>query len=255
MKTLQQLQQEFLNAIIHIDNVSTAFITRIEDSDSLSAQQRLSIYRNNFIQCLTRSLQNIYPVCQQLVGEEFFRGMVKKYIAQTPSHSPDLGDYGESLVEFIAAFPPTQTLPYLSDVARLEWAWYRVLHGANNVRNNFQVLQNIPEQLQGKIKFQLPVNCFLLSSAFPIHRIWKIHQPDYQGEFTVDFNQEIENLMVFKLNFLPMIIVLSEQEWQFLQMIKQGKELENFSEEEVELLPSMIAKGLLGGITAPQFKE
>ncbi len=63
----------------------------------------------------------IYPVCCQLVGEIFFNATALSFINQCPCLSPDLGDYGKQFPDFIANFEPVKHLPYLSDVAHLEW--------------------------------------------------------------------------------------------------------------------------------------
>ena len=60
----------------------------------------------------------------QLVGEEFFRLLAKRFIEQHPSHSGNLHRYGSEMAEFLMHFENTQHLAYLPDVARLEWAYH-----------------------------------------------------------------------------------------------------------------------------------
>lgn len=83
---------------------------------------RLSVYRNTTRASLTDVLATAFPVVQALVGTAFFAGMARAFIAASPPTRPQLSTYGDGFAEFIAGFPPAASLPYLPDVARLEWA-------------------------------------------------------------------------------------------------------------------------------------
>ena len=52
----------------------------------------------------------------------FFNAAVDAYVRACPSTSGDLNVYGDAFGEFLAGYPPAADLPYLPDVARLEWA-------------------------------------------------------------------------------------------------------------------------------------
>jgi len=71
MPSLQQLQTDFLEAIINPGN-SHNFLENIKSTDRLSAKQRLLIYQNSIEQSFINTLVDIYPVCCNLVGVEFF---------------------------------------------------------------------------------------------------------------------------------------------------------------------------------------
>src|SRR5580658_4464424 len=82
----------------------------------------LGIYHNTVHSALVNALRLSFPVVQRIVGEEFFEGAAREFIA---AHAPDsayLNDYGLRYPAFLAQFPPAMTLPYLADVADLEWA-------------------------------------------------------------------------------------------------------------------------------------
>ena len=44
--------------------------------------KRFAVYRNNVAVGLTRALASRFPVVERLVGEEFFAGMARAYIAR-----------------------------------------------------------------------------------------------------------------------------------------------------------------------------
>jgi Putative DNA-binding domain len=99
-------------------------------SDGLSADARLQIHRNHVRTTLTEALKATFPVVCRLVDERFFAFAADTYIQGHPPSTPCLVEYGESFPGFLEAFPPCRSLPYLGDVARLEWTLNTALHAA-----------------------------------------------------------------------------------------------------------------------------
>jgi hypothetical protein len=97
-------------------------------ADGLEAAARLSIYRNTATSTLTGTLRLTFPAVLKLVGEEFFEGAARAFVDRAPALGAWLDEYGAGFVSFIAQFPPASSLPYLPDVAALEWAVSRALH-------------------------------------------------------------------------------------------------------------------------------
>lgn len=93
--------------------------------------RRLAVHRNNVVASLVDALADTFPVVQALVGAEFFRAMAAVYVRREPPVSPLLVDYGEGLPLFMEGFAPVAGLPYLPDVARLEFARVRAFHAAD----------------------------------------------------------------------------------------------------------------------------
>lgn len=92
---------------------------------------RFAVYRNNVTSALSDVLADSFPVTQQLVGEEFFRAMARVFLRRSPPRSPILTAYGEGFPAFVADFAPARAVPFLADVARLEWLRLRALHAAD----------------------------------------------------------------------------------------------------------------------------
>ncbi|MDR3413641.1 MAG: DNA-binding domain-containing protein [Formivibrio sp.] len=85
----------------------------------------LSAYRNNVRENRVTSLASSYPTVCALVGNEFFEATARVYCERNPSASANLHEDGEPFPAFLASFPPVSDLPYLPDVARLDWALHR----------------------------------------------------------------------------------------------------------------------------------
>lgn len=154
--------------------------------DPAIAARRLALYRANVVSAVHRALAGTYPVLEQIVGADFFAGMARQYWKETPSSCGDLGEYGAQLGEFIARFAPAAELPYLADVARLEWSVHCASRAADAPRLAADRLQQVDARDQGRLCFRFLPGTALLSSQHPIGRIWQIHQPEFAGQFSVD---------------------------------------------------------------------
>jgi Putative DNA-binding domain len=132
-------------------------------------------------------LSAAYPVVRQVVGDEFFHGLAREYQRGTPSTSGDLTDFGASLAAFVAAFDHTRSLPYLPDLARLEWAVHRAGGAADAPDWDAAALGAVEPEQQAAIRFAWSPGLAVVESPHPIARIWTIHQPGYDGEFSVDW--------------------------------------------------------------------
>ena len=149
-------------------------------------EQRLAIYRANAAAAASKALGAAYPVVRQVVGDDFFAGLARAYQRQVPSTTGDLSDYGHEFSAFVAEFPHTQSLPYLPDLARLEWAVHRAYGAADAAAWDGRALGQIAAERQSELRFDWAAGTALVASCFPIARIWTIHQADFEGEWSVD---------------------------------------------------------------------
>lgn len=156
--------------------------------DAALTARRLAVYRGNVVANAAKALGAAFPVAKQVVGDEFFEGLARRYWQQCPSTSGDLHDYGRDFSAFIAEFAPARDLPYLSDLTRLEWNVHEAYCAASAPRLDPSALSKIPEQDMGSLELALLPGTALLRSAYPVVQIWTIHQAEYEGTFEVDWN-------------------------------------------------------------------
>jgi len=123
--SLLEVQRALLASLADGRHQSAA---NLVSADGLEADERLSIYRNTATSTLTGALRLTFPAVLKLVGEEFFEGATRVFIERHPARGAWLDDYGAEFASFIEQFPPAASLPYLPDVAALEWAVSRALH-------------------------------------------------------------------------------------------------------------------------------
>lgn len=140
--------------------------------------QRFAVYRNNFAVSLVEALADSFPVLRELVGAAFFRTLADAYVRRVPPRSPVLAWYGADFPDFVAAFPAASGVPYLADVARLEYARILAFHAADAAPLPAAVLAAAlrkPEQLPA-LRLQLHPSIAVLASPFAVVSLWAAHQ-------------------------------------------------------------------------------
>ncbi|MFN0317106.1 MAG: DUF2063 domain-containing protein [Burkholderiales bacterium] len=196
MLCLRDLQEQFAQALFSgVD----APIANVIEAGSLDSSARLGIYRNNVLSNYRNALRDTYPVILRLVGDEFFNAAARVFAKQSSSASGDLNDYGEEFGAFLAAFPPAQGLPYLADVARLEWAVHRVFHSADAEPLALSRFAEFSEDELPRLRFTLNPASRLLESSYPITRIWQAGQAEQAGgESEVSLEDGGERVLVLR---------------------------------------------------------
>lgn len=136
--------------------------------------RRFAVYRNNVHHSLAEALGAHFPVVRQLVGDAFFAALARVFIADTPPANPVLQEWGGGFPDFIDAFPPVAHLPWLGDVARLEFARGQACHAADAAPVGHDALAVAdPERL----RLGLHPSVGLFASPQPVVSIWNAHQP------------------------------------------------------------------------------
>ncbi|HYA81246.1 MAG TPA: DNA-binding domain-containing protein, partial [Methylocystis sp.] len=135
-------------------------------------ERRFAVYRNNVVVGLVDALAERFPVVLRLVNEEFFRAMAGAHVRRTPPSSPILAQYGAEFPAFIEGFASARELPFLADVARLEYAVGLAYHAADATP---LPLEDIAEALKSQPDRRLVLHpsVQLASSRHPIVDIWR----------------------------------------------------------------------------------
>jgi hypothetical protein len=136
---------------------------------------------------------------RKLIGAAFFQNAVDAFVVARPSRSGDLNVYGDDFGDFLATHPPAVDLPYLADVARLEWAIDEAQRASDSSSVPEAVLAAFaavtPAHLPS-LRLALDPSCRLLASPYPVFRIWQTNQCDYAGDDRVMLDEAADRLLV-----------------------------------------------------------
>ena len=224
MPSLRELQVGFAAALFDDDGQRPPFAT---DPDG-SAAERMAVYRRALFANYRSALGASFPVVSKLVGTPFFHAAVDAFVRDHPPTSGDLNVYGDAFAAFLERYPYATGLPYLADVARLEWAQDEANRAADADDSHERVLAALaavaPERLAGA-RLALAPSCRLIASRFPILRIWQSNQQGYAGEARVSLDEGGDALLVRREPTGVTIERLASAEYAWLAALASGTPL------------------------------
>jgi hypothetical protein len=211
MPSLRELQAAFAAAILD------------GKSGPLPAD-RLRIYRNNVFLSFEGALKDVYPVLARLVGPQFFRQLARRFIREHPSRSGNLHDFGRELPRFVGELPEAAELPYLADVAALEWSWHESFHAADGIALDAQRLAAVPENELESLRLDLHPTVRLVASRYPVLAIWSANrEANADAEIRLDAGGDF--LLVARPELDVMVERASAGEFAFLEALADGMAL------------------------------
>ncbi len=206
-------------------------------SDTISAEARLRVYRHHVSHSLCTALAATFPTVQALVGEGFFRSLAQGFVAKTLPMQPVLAEYGGEFPAFVAGYGPARGLPYLADIAHLDWALNVAFHSPEGRRLAAADLAGIATERLPSLSIALPVGAALIRSRYPIDRIWKASQPGASAD-TVTLDAGGADLLVLRRCDDAAFTVLGAGEAAFVASLAEGATLEIAAEQAVGAEPA-----------------
>jgi hypothetical protein len=219
--TLLETQRALRASLVDGDRAAAAALVEPGHAD------RLDIYRNTFLTGVTKALRLTYPAVHRLVGAEFFDGAAAQFIAQHPPHAAYLDDYGEAFPDFLKAFPPAASLPYLADVARLEWAVSRAIHAADVAPLDLTRLAALSPEEQTRVSFVPHPSVALICTDYPADTIWRgVLDGDDAALAAVDLDAGPVHLLVERRTAGVEVSRLDEAAFCFVAALCEGWSLD-----------------------------
>lgn len=224
MPSLRETQAITLAAIrdgAHAD----AAAALLRSGTGLPPALRLQVYRNNHFEGLIDALGAVYPVVRALVGEAFFRRVARRFVQRRPPREPSLHRFGSALPAFLARLTAARSLPYLADVARLEWAVHEVYHEADAQPLDATRLASVPADRQPWLRLKPHPATRFVASDYPVLRIWQTNQPGASPE-AVALDEGGVRLIVARREGEVEMRLLGAAEDRWLRALASGADLE-----------------------------
>jgi Putative DNA-binding domain len=248
---LDRLQEAFAAAVAGSGGEGEAFAPHLAGEPSL-ARRRLGLYRRAIESNLRRALRCAYPVLARLVGDGFFDEAARQFGHASPPDGADLNRYGAGFPGFLAAYGPAADLPWLADVARLEWAWHESLMAADSPGLDFAALARVPEAAQYGLRFEFRAGVRLVRSSWPVLAIWEANQPERDGQ--ADREEGADDVLVWREEMRVRLALVEPREADFVASLLQGAGLEEAAAavpgwDFAPALGRLAARGMLAGFS------
>jgi len=259
MNTLMLQQQALLEALFvrpgsaQSDNAQK----RLKNLLAPQAARGLMAYQANGHALAERGLHAAYPVIAQLIGAESFNALARALWHQHPPRCGDLAQWGDTLPGFLASSEQLADVPYLADVARVEWALHRAA-SAPDADTDLPSFARLSSEDPEALTLRLAPGTALITSAWPVVSLVTAHTT---GEPTLDEagrrvrDREGEAAVVWRQGWRPCVAACPASALGVLQALLAGAALTealvqaptdfDFSDWLTQAVPS----GLVTGVT------
>lgn len=215
-------QQRFAEALLDPAKPCPPGLTTWNASDPA---RRFAVYRNNVIVSLVDALADTFAITQELVGETFFRAMARLFAYANPPTSRLLAFYGETFPDFIERFPPAAGVPYLADVARLEFLRVRAYHAADvaPVRTEEIAAALGDEEDLPYLNLAIHPSLSVLDSTAAVVSLWAAHQGI--GDLATVVPDVPESALILRDGLDVEVVKIPRTACVFIEALKSGETL------------------------------
>jgi hypothetical protein len=130
-RALRELQRWFAAGII-----DPALLARAESELVLQVPpgadivQRMRVHADGYPARVGEALAESFPAVVHLLGKRRAQALTRRYLAASPPRTYNLNEIGARLPKFLIQDPLAAELPFLADLAELEWRVVRAFHAA-----------------------------------------------------------------------------------------------------------------------------
>jgi hypothetical protein len=139
----------------------------------LPALERLDIYANMYFYRLLDCLAEDFPKVLAALGPARFHNLITDYLLRHPSEHPSLRHLGSHLPGFLASHPLSAEFPWVSDLARLDWARADLFDARDAVPLSRDALARLPQDRAGEARFSIVPAFALLRFEHEVVGYWR----------------------------------------------------------------------------------
>lgn len=186
--------------------------------------ERLAVYAGGYVARIHQSLAEAYEAVRHVVGERAFSDLAHGYAERHPSHDSNLSLAGRHLPGFLADHPLTSKLPFLPDLARLEWLVRQAFHAFDEPPLDPRRLSQLPleDWQRARLVFQPSVG--LVASAWPVLDIWASRTRP-RSEINIDLVNRPQRVLVFRQGLEVRCELLDAWQHALLEGLLAGRPL------------------------------
>jgi hypothetical protein len=207
-----------------------------------SSQLRMNIYRNNITGARLQALQQCFPCCERLLGEEYFTQFAIEFMAEHPSQAVQIDACAPQFIDAIRQNENLlQQVPYIADMATLDYAWQLAFHGPNNMAIDYAALGQAAAEQGETLCLQKISGLQLISSSFPLESMWQMCQPEYQGDFVFDSDRKDGHFAIFQREHAIYIESLAPIVFDIVDLLREPLSLEALTDGGPAFQPELLA--------------
>ena len=221
---LARQQQALLQALwARPGSASSAALPELDAMLRAPWQRGLAAYRTNARALAGRALQSAFPVVAALMGDGFAL-MACEFWRCHPPERGDLAWWGGALPDFLAHDTQLADVPYLADVARVEWALHRSA-SAPDAGQDFASFALLGQHPPDAVTLLLAPGTALCQSRWPVVSLIAAHLQHEPAMDTVAARVQArlgETALVWRHGLRPRVAACTGAEAALVQALLAG---------------------------------
>ncbi|MGY0617676.1 HvfC/BufC N-terminal domain-containing protein [Vibrio sp. FJH11] len=246
---LATLQSQFAKALHYQTSGEECDIT----ADLFSADERIQIYRNNFIISLSEILSATYPMVEALLGKECFIQIARQHVLNYPLTEGYVAHYGEDFQDTIILFAQViAQAPYSPEVARFEWEIDLARQDQREHLPNAELipltrLAEVKPDQQSRLIFHLHPGCRSYESHYAVFDLFSAIQRQQVEKLDINLSQC--GVISVEMNGGVSCHTLDIDTYQLLRYLEQHLPMSDIPPPLLANLSHLMLLNLIDGFT------
>ena len=170
---LASLQEAMLAGVLGGHDLPQAGIRDLfQDPPAGTVEARWHVYASGLVERAVEAIGNDFPALAKVLGPGPLRSLADRYTRRFLPRSYDLGQIGDRLAGFLEGDDLTRALPFLPDLARLEWAVAEAFVSSDEPPLRWDDLARLGAEAAADLSLRLRPGVAVLRSEWPFHAIW-----------------------------------------------------------------------------------
>lgn len=176
MPTLRDLQHRMATSILEPPPDAAQLDGLFAVPSEVSPLARLQVYAGGYPARLHEALADAFPAVEHIVGHGAFHGLATRYMTERPPLYYNINEAGAGLPCFLRADSLATDLPFLPDLADLEWGLVDAFNAHLQPALDATRLSSLEIDDWGGVILRLQPGIRVLISAWPIREIWEARE-------------------------------------------------------------------------------
>lgn len=191
-------------------------------------EDRWHVYAHGYVARIDEALGNDYRAVRRIVGRDAFSALVERYLSACPPRSYDLAHAGDRLAPFLEGDVLAESLPFLPDLARLEWSMVEAFVARDRRPLSRQDLERMGSPAAAEIRLALHPSVSLIRSAWPLCDLWELWKLSDDDEVSLQVEGRPCLALVHRHLFRVTSVALEEEAARLVEAARAGVKLSDF---------------------------
>jgi len=163
---LRDLQQRFAEAMV--DPAKPLPPELLTPTRGTGLERRFTVHRATYGKSLGQVIAAAFPGVAAILGPTRIEKAGIIFASKHPPTKAALWQYGAGFPAFLAEFKPLQSIPYLPDLARVDWAHHLAWFAEDQTPLDPSRLTEIPPELIATVSFVSHPAAAIVDSPYPV---------------------------------------------------------------------------------------